>query len=101
VAATIEEDASAPALPDHAVLSVYPSPFTDQASVEFSLPKDGLATLALYDQQGRLVKRLYTGAVDAGVRSRFELPGSSLAAGIYLVKLTTTSQVLTQKLVRL
>ena len=98
-AATDEEKASA--VPDHAVLSVYPSPFTDQASVEFSLPTAGLATLALYDQQGRLVKRLYTGAVEAGVRAHFELPGSSLAAGIYLVKLTTTSQVLTQKLVRL
>lgn len=99
VAASDGDDATS--LPDHAVLSVYPSPFTDQASIEFSLPTADLATLALYDQQGRLVKRLYNGAVAAGIRSHFDLPGSSLAAGIYLVKLTTTSQVLTQKLVRL
>ncbi|RZK24770.1 MAG: T9SS type A sorting domain-containing protein [Hymenobacter sp.] len=94
------DDATAAALLDHAELSVYPNPSAGQTSVEFSLPAAGQATLAIYDEQGRLVKQLYSGSAEAGIRSHFEVPGASLASGFYLVKLITSSQVLTQKLVR-
>ncbi|RZL06768.1 MAG: T9SS type A sorting domain-containing protein, partial [Hymenobacter sp.] len=93
--------AAAAALPDHAELSVYPNPSASETNIEFSLPTTGSATLALYDEQGRLVKKLYGGNAEAGVRSHVEVSGASLAAGIYLVKLITDTQVLTQKLVHL
>ncbi|RZL11131.1 MAG: hypothetical protein EOO62_12575, partial [Hymenobacter sp.] len=46
--------AAAAALPDHAELSVYPNPSASETNIEFSLPAAGSATLALYDEQGRL-----------------------------------------------
>jgi endoglucanase len=82
-------------------LSVYPNPFTSAASIEFSLPQAGSASLVIYDEQGRVVKRLFSGAVEAGVRSQFPVSGSDLAAGFYFVKLTTTTQTVTQKLIRI
>ena len=91
---------TAAALPDYAELSVYPNPSASQTNIEFSLPTAGSATLAIYDEQGRLVKSLYSGSAEAGARAHFEVSGTSLAAGLYLVKLVTDKQVLTQKLVR-
>ncbi len=82
-------------------LSVYPNPFTDQTSIEFSLPTAGSASLVIYDEQNRVVQRLFNGSVEAGTRSHFALSGTNLASGFYLVKLTTSNQVVTQKLVRI
>lgn len=81
-------------------LSVYPNPFTNQTTLEFALPQAGPATLELYDVQNRLVRRLFAGSADAGERRQFSLAGAGLPVGVYLVRLVTSGQVYTQKLVR-
>ncbi|RZK86654.1 MAG: T9SS type A sorting domain-containing protein, partial [Hymenobacter sp.] len=81
-------------------LTIYPNPFTSQASIGFVLPQAGRATLEIYDVQNRLVQRLFAGSAPAGERRQFTLAGSDLAVGMYLVRLVTSSQVYTQKLVR-
>ncbi|MDO7887380.1 PA14 domain-containing protein [Hymenobacter cheonanensis] len=81
-------------------LSVYPNPFTKQTTLEFALPQAGPATLEVYDVQNRLVRRLFAGSAEAGERRQFILDGASLPVGVYLVRLVTSSQVYTQKLVR-
>ncbi|GAB3845980.1 hypothetical protein GCM10028822_05300 [Hymenobacter terrigena] len=81
-------------------LMVYPNPFTSQTTVEFSLPVKGDATLAVYDMQNRLVKRLFSGAVQAGTRQHFTLSATGLAQGVYIVQLVTATKVVTQKLMR-
>jgi endoglucanase len=81
-------------------LTVYPNPFTNQTTVEFTLPAKGNATLAVYDLQNRLVQRLFSGAVPAGTRQHFTLSATGLAQGVYIVQLVTAGKVLTLKLVR-
>lgn len=81
-------------------LTVYPNPFSGQASIEFALPEAGSATLEIYDIQNRLVRRLFSGTAEAGERRQFTLSGSGLPTGVYLVRLVTSTQVFTQKLVR-
>lgn len=99
-AASLAASPAAPATSQVAELTVYPNPFTHQATVEFSLPLAGDATLAVYDVQGRLVQRLFSGAAPAGTRQAFTLNGGSLPQGAYIVKLITATKVLTKKLIR-
>jgi len=98
-AAVLAASTAAPA-GQTAELTVYPNPFTNQATVEFSLPIAGDATLAVYDVQGRLMQRLFSGAAMAGTRKAFTLNGNTLPQGAYIVKLITASKVLTKKLMR-
>ncbi|RZK98927.1 MAG: T9SS type A sorting domain-containing protein, partial [Hymenobacter sp.] len=83
-----------------AALTVYPNPFSGEASLGFTLPEAGAATLELYDSQNRLVRRLYSGAVEAGQARQVTLAGAGLPAGFYLVRLVTSNTVLTQRLVK-
>ena len=82
-------------------LTVYPNPFGEQTTVEFSLPVAGTVTLAVYDIRNRLVQQVFSGPAEAGAPRRFALVGVGLAPGVYLVQLTTATQVVTRKLVRM
>lgn len=94
--------ATGPAQPGaQPALTVYPNPFGEQTTVEFSLPVAGTATLAVYDIRNRLVQQVFSGPAEAGAPRRFALAGAGLAPGVYLVQLTTATQVVTRKLVHM
>jgi hypothetical protein len=80
-------------------LTVYPNPFTQQATVQFDLATAGSVSLAIYDLQGKLVRKLYNGASEAGVSQRFTVEAPGLSAGLYVLRLVTAQNVLTQKLI--
>ena len=82
-----------------AALAAYPNPFTREATVEFSLSTAGPANLALYDLRGQLVRQLFNGSREAGPGPAISVAAEGLSQGIYLLRLTTRTQVLTQKLV--
>ena len=79
-------------------LVVTPNPFTQQATVEFGLTTAGPVTLAMYDLQGKLVRQVFTGTSEAGVLQRFTIQSEGLSSGLYLLRLVTTQNVVTQKL---
>jgi hypothetical protein len=79
-------------------LTVAPNPFSQQASVQFNLTTAGPVSLAVYDVQGKLVRQLFTGTSDAGVSQRFTVDAQGLSSGLYILKLVTAQNVLTQKL---
>ena len=79
-------------------LSAFPNPFSDQTTLQFTLPEGGEASLEVYDLQGRLVRQLFAGIAEAGVAREFAFDGRELASGIYIAKLVTGSQVLTMKI---
>ncbi|GAB3581449.1 PA14 domain-containing protein [Hymenobacter daeguensis] len=79
-------------------LMVAPNPFSQQASVQFSLTNAGPVSLAVYDVQGKLVRQLFTGTSEAGVSPRFTVDAQGLSSGLYILKLVTAQNVLTQKL---
>ncbi|SFU47684.1 Por secretion system C-terminal sorting domain-containing protein [Pontibacter akesuensis] len=80
-------------------LTAYPNPFTTDATVAFSLAAATEVSLEVYDLQGRLVRQLYKGSVNAGELNRFTLKAQGLDRGVYIIRLVTGSKVFTQKIV--
>lgn len=77
-------------LPDALEQNV-PNPFNPVTQINFSLAAAGPAQLDVYDAQGRLVRNLVKGRLDAGRHSvtwdgRDEA-GSSMASGVYFYRL--------------
>lgn len=81
-------------------LSASPNPVTDQVRLSFALPYTQTYTLAVYDGQGRLVQQLARGEAPAGQAQELAVPTQTYAAGLYLVRLTTATDVQQFKFVK-
>jgi len=99
-ASALRTDAS-PNAPLGSSLSVYPNPSHggEPATVQFTVAHGGPVLLALFSPDGRLLSRLFSGAATAGEPHREPLP-PNLPEGLYLLRLTTATEVLTRKVVR-
>ncbi|WP_205501813.1 T9SS type A sorting domain-containing protein [Rufibacter psychrotolerans] len=80
-------------------LKVYPNPFSQNATVEFSLAEAGEVVVDIYDSQGKLVKHLFVGKAEGGVPQTVSLNAGGLPNGVYIARLTTGKKVLTQKII--
>jgi hypothetical protein len=77
--------------------AIAPNPLSGGlATVRYSLPKAGLATLSVFDVAGRTV---LSQTIAAGRSGTASLDLRKLEAGVYLVKVTTEGYSTTQKLV--
>jgi len=83
-------------IPTENSLSAFPNPFNDRAIVRFALKEPGKVKLTVWDGVGRNVVRLEEGVYPAGARSTV-WNASSVASGVYLVRLETATQALTVK----
>jgi len=92
-------------------LQLFPNPFNSSTTISFSLPSSSSSSLRVYGLDGRLVRELWTGG-DAHPTSerqagRLSYAGehkvvwdaSSLSAGVYLIRLESSSHTATQKVV--
>ncbi len=72
-------------------------------TVAFALPRAMHARLAVYDVQGRRVRSLLAGMLDAGNHVRAwdgrDDGGTGVAAAVYLVRLETSERTLTRRMV--
>jgi hypothetical protein len=87
-----------------ALLEAYPNPFTNQLSINLKLPGDDFVTMEILDISGRLV---YSSSWNALAEETHEVLWSDInqgytrsGSGLYLVKLRTSHQVLTTKVIR-
>jgi hypothetical protein len=78
----------------------YPNPFTNQATIAFAFDKDEDYSLEVYDMKGQLIKKLQTDKAKASSLVQVNLKADNLAAGVYLVKLSTTTGVRQLRIVR-
>ncbi len=69
---------------DFALLEVFPNPFNSQSHIALSLPQEMIGTLAIFDQQGRLVETLKSGNFTAG-ENYFSWEASAASSGIYWI----------------
>ncbi len=75
-----------------------PNPFNPSTNIEFFLPRQEHARLAVFDLVGRRVATLADGTMQAGWHTlRFD--AASLASGIYVYRLEAGSQVQTRTMV--
>lgn len=66
-------------------IAAYPNPTTDLVFVNFDAEVDGDIEIAVFDVNGRLVKKLYTDRVKEG-QNVFQFSTQPLPAGIYFVR---------------
>jgi len=83
----------------------FPNPFNPKTTIRFSLPETAQAELSVYDVEGRLVRALQAGRLEAGTHAidwdgRDEA-GREAAAGVYLYRLTAGEYEATERMVLL
>jgi len=76
----------------------YPNPFNPITNIEFTIPKEGLVTLKIYDILGREVITLVNENLKMGSYKK-SFNGSNLASGIYFYKLIAGDFNETKKMV--
>jgi hypothetical protein len=78
----------------------YPNPFNPVTNITFALPKDGIASIRVYDIMGRTVATLIDGRMAAGQHT-IAFDASKLATGVYFYRLEAGSFMETRKLLLL
>ena len=63
----------------------------------FAVPAETEATLEVYDMSGRKVAQVFSGMAEPTAEYRFEFDGSSLPNGVYIYRLNTNEEVITEK----
>lgn len=84
-----------------AMLPAAPNPFNPATDIRFTLKTEGLVTVGIYDLRGRKVADLANEVYAAGEHTvRWEgrdRRGQRVPSGVYFVKMTTTGQLFTQR----
>ena len=82
-----------------------PNPFDASTTLRFSLPRAGAVRIEVLDPQGRRVRRLFVGSLDAGPHDATwngrDEQGNRVAMGIYWVRVETGGEAATRKVVRM
>jgi Subtilase family/Secretion system C-terminal sorting domain len=66
----------------------YPNPFNPTSVITFDMPKEGFASLKVYNSIGQEIAVLVNGVVKSGVHQKV-FNASNLPSGVYFYKLTT------------
>lgn len=95
----IKPGADAAGIPDEYSLdTIYPNPFSDQATIEFATPVEGEVKIMIYDILGRKVKTLVDERRTAAFHKDLIWTPTRLASGIYIVVMQAGGKQLTKKL---
>jgi hypothetical protein len=82
-----------PSSPGTLRVHAYPNPFNAIATIEVFAKNDAHLNVTIYDTNGRMVKRVWSGAVPTGHKSLIwrgkNDAGNEVATGVYLVKVTS------------
>ena len=82
-------------------INAYPNPFTDNTSLNFSLFKDDIIDLSIFDIHGNRILSLYTGKkLTAGFHSVY-IKGQELPNGVYFCLFKTKTKTFSLKIVKL
>lgn len=80
------------------LLNIYPNPTVDQATVSFQLTEQDLVTFQLMDQSGKVISNVYQNHLNRGEHN-IQINTRALAAGIYFLKMETSSFTSYEKMV--
>ncbi len=83
----------------YTLLQNYPNPFNPTTRIEFVAKKAGRAVLEVFDVNGRLIRTIFDGAVQANRNYHVDFDGRDLASGIYFYRLNLNGQMKTRKMV--
>ena len=90
-------DLSLTNMPTEVSLSpAYPNPFNPSTNLSYTIAEAGNIALSVYDINGRLVESLVDSYQEAGNYNAV-WNASFVSSGVYFVRLSTSSDILTQK----
>ena len=76
---------------ENVLVSIYPNPFNDQITLQYTITKDGPVTMYLYDAMGKQLATEKLGLINKGIhRTNFTI--SNLTAGAYVLVLDIDGQ---------
>jgi dienelactone hydrolase len=75
-----------------------PNPVRNRAFIRYGIARPGPVSLAVYDVQGGLVRRLVSASEPAGARTIVWKPDAALPDGAYILRLTAGAQSVMRKL---
>ncbi len=75
----------------------HPNPFNPSTKISFSLPKNSLVTLKVYNVAGKEVATIVEGMKNSGEHT-LEFNGANLSSGVYFYRLTTNEYIETKKM---
>jgi hypothetical protein len=75
----------------------YPNPFNPNTNIKFTVPKDGIVTLRVFDMLGNEVCTIWNDFLKAGAYNG-GFNGSNLASGVYFCRLTAGEYTDTKKM---
>jgi photosystem II stability/assembly factor-like uncharacterized protein len=78
-------------------LNIYPNPFSDETSINYSFEKESNVTISIYDMNGRLIKTLVDNEQQIG---KHTIKLNNLDSGIYILKATMRDKSYVSKLVK-
>lgn len=84
--------------PRFALHAPYPNPVSALSRIGFSLDEAGPVSVTVYDVAGRRVAILIDGEARAAGESFVDLDSRSLAAGVYFVKMQTSTKSVSRKI---
>ncbi|MEM6802454.1 MAG: T9SS type A sorting domain-containing protein [Bacteroidota bacterium] len=93
-----EEKAALPFEEEEMSLEVYPNPSFQNNTLKYELSQADKVEISIYNDQGNLVKSLFSGNQEAGTHKQsFDL--SELKEGMYIYRIKTSAGIHTQKLI--
>ena len=79
-----------PTVAEFTLFPNYPNPFNSETTISFSLPSQSKIEVSIYNIEGKLAEKLYSGQKAAGVHS-IKWEAGDLASGIYVCRITLQS----------
>jgi hypothetical protein len=83
---------------DAVFLRNIPNPVTRNTTIRYSIKESGQVSLVLYDMEGRMVRALFEGYVNAGEQS-FYFDRGTLPAGVYIYHLRSGETKMSGKMI--
>jgi hypothetical protein len=78
---------------------IYPNPVTNKATIEFTLNKSSVISTVIYDESGRIVKKIKKSEFKTGSNS-IQLDVADLKSGIYFVSLDIDGKVISKQIIK-
>ncbi|MDR3669034.1 MAG: T9SS type A sorting domain-containing protein, partial [Ignavibacteriaceae bacterium] len=85
-------------MPNFSLDQNYPNPFNPSTSISFTTASNSLVTLKIYNTLGQLIKTLVNEIKPSGTY-KVNFNASDIPSGVYIYKLTSNSQILTNKMI--
>jgi len=93
---SVEDDPVVRLVPSQTVVTVSPNPFNSITQISYTVPRQGIVSVRVYDINGRLVATLMDGIASFGSHT-VVWNASGISAGVYFVRLASGDRVWTVK----